>query len=76
MVAPPALAPVTTPVEDPTVAIAVLLLTQWPPVVASESAAVNPTHIVEGPPVITAGGEFNINSIGVVVALTNEYEQV
>ena len=41
--------PVTIPVPDPTVAIAVLLLLQTPPEVESLSAVVEPTHSVVTP---------------------------
>jgi hypothetical protein len=44
MVADPDAIPVTTPVEEPTAAIAALLLLQVPPEVASPKVVVFPTH--------------------------------
>ena len=45
----PAETPVTIPVEEPTVAIAVLLLLQWPPAVESVSGLVEPTQTIVVP---------------------------
>ena len=45
----PAETPVTIPVEEPTVAIAVLLLLQCPPDVESLSDLVEPTHTLAVP---------------------------
>ncbi len=55
----PAVTPVTTPVDEPTVAIASLLLNHVPPDVVFESVAVDPTHafIV---PVVAAGLGFTV----------------
>ena len=49
MVGTPADTPVTTPVDEPTVAIAVLLLLQVPPVVASLIIIEEPVHTVVRP---------------------------
>ena len=49
MVQVPAATPVTTPVEDPTVAIAVLLLLQWPPEVESCKVLVAPIQALNVP---------------------------
>lgn len=49
----PAVTPVTTPVAEPTVASAVLLL-HTPPLTVSPRVMVKPTHTLEGP-VMTAG---------------------
>jgi hypothetical protein len=57
MIVEPNATPVTTPVEDPTVAIAVLLLLQVPPEIASLRAVVRPEHTTVLP-VIAAGREF------------------
>ena len=62
MIAAPALAPVTTPVADPTVAIVVLPLTQCPPVVASDRVVVVPTQTVASGVVIGTGGVYKNNS--------------
>ena len=56
----PEATPLTTPVDDPTVATEVVLLLQVPPVVASVSVLVKPTHI-DGVPVI--------GLIGLIVAI-------
>ena len=57
MAAVPAATPVTTPVDELTVATAVLLLLHVPPVVASVNVAVFPTHALMVPP-IAAGLAF------------------
>src|ERR1043166_8504132 len=44
MVTVPAATPVTTPDDEPTVAIAVLVLVHRPPVTASDNAVVRPTQ--------------------------------
>ena len=54
MVHVPAEMPVTMPVPEPTVAIEVLLLLQWPPVMASVSVLVLPTHALAVPPIVPA----------------------
>ena len=45
----PAVTPVTTPVPEPIVAMAVLLLLHVPPVEGSPRVMVAPAHTVEGP---------------------------
>ena len=45
----PAETPVTTPVDEPTVAIEVLLLLHVPPLVESNKVIVDPTHTEVGP---------------------------
>ena len=49
MVAIPAETPVTTPVENPTEAILVLLELQTPPLAVSESVVVAPEHTLPDP---------------------------
>ena len=49
MVAVPAATPVTTPVEEPTVAFGIALLVQVPPDAVSVRAIVAPIHAVEDP---------------------------
>jgi hypothetical protein len=60
----PGVTPITTPDEEPTVAIVVLLLVQTPPVGELVSANVPPTHtLVAGVPVvpvITVGSGFTV----------------
>ena len=56
MVAVPAVMPVTSPVDDPTVATEVLLLLHTPPLVASLSAVVNPTQTAAVPVIGTGVG--------------------
>jgi hypothetical protein len=58
----PATIPLTTPVEDPTVAMAGLLLTQAPPVVVVLSTVVDPTQTFAGP-VIGAGNAFTVTTV-------------
>ena len=59
MVTVPPLTPLTIPVTDPTVAIAVLLLLQVPPVVVSLKVVVAPGHVL-GTPVIGPGDGFTV----------------
>lgn len=63
MVVVPAETPLTTPVEEPIVATDVVLLVQWPPVVASAIVIVEPTQTSEGP-VIVPGGDTIVTVIG------------
>src|SRR4051812_34260199 len=56
----PAEIPVTTPLDEPTVACAVLLLLHVPAGVASLRFVVNPTHKT-AEPVIAAGNGFTLN---------------
>jgi hypothetical protein len=56
--------PLTIPLDEPTVAIAILLLLQVPPGVASDKVVVCPTHTL-GVPVIGVGG---VTTFTVVVA--------
>lgn len=51
----PAPTPVTTPLEDPTVAMPVLLLLHVPPDVPSASAVAEPTHAVVVPVIACIG---------------------
>ena len=48
--------PITTPVADPTVAIAVLLLLQVPPVEPSLNVVVKPEHTCKVPVIATGNG--------------------
>jgi hypothetical protein len=57
----PALIPLTTPVELPTVATAVLLLLHVPPPVAHESVVEPPAQALVVP-VIAAGTEFTVRT--------------
>jgi len=50
----PAVIPVNTPVVEPTVATAVLLLAHVPPAGEPVSVIVAPAHMVDPPPVIVA----------------------
>lgn len=61
MIAVPALTPLTMPVPEPTVAIAVLLLLHAPPVIVSLSVVVAPTHAVADP-VIVGGNAFTVTA--------------
>lgn len=61
MVAVPAETPLTTPVEEPTVATAVLLLLQVVVPDASPSVVEPPTHSVRVP-VIAAGSGFMVTA--------------
>ena len=45
----PAAAPVTTPLDEPTVAIEILLLLQCPPAVESDKVVVEPAHRLSMP---------------------------
>lgn len=54
MVTAPAATPVTTPVAELTVALAVLLLLHVPPAVASVSVVLIPVHNVEAPEMAAA----------------------
>jgi hypothetical protein len=68
IVAEPTATPVTTPVEEPTVAVPVALLDQVPPVAVSASVVVKPTA-TEVVPVMagTTGGVFTVKPYVVVV---------
>ena len=70
MVTVPAATPVTTPVDEPTVAKPVLLLLHVPPVVAQASVVVAPSHTVSVPVI---GNGFTLTFI-VVVALVEPSE--
>ena len=59
MVAPPALMPVTIPVDDPTLATDRLLLLQTPPPVVLINKAGTPIQIA-GTPAITTGDRFTV----------------
>lgn len=54
----PATTPVTTPPEEVTVAIDVLLLLHTPPLVASVNVVVSPGHTGLAPPPIIPGGRL------------------
>lgn len=54
--------PVTTPLDEPTVACAVLLLVHVPPAILLLNVVVWPTHTV-GVPVITDGAAFTVNDV-------------
>ena len=71
MVAVPVATPVTIPVVAPTVAVAVLLLLQPPPVVASLSVVVAPMHTT-AVPVITPGNGFTVTAAVIVHPVPNE----
>jgi hypothetical protein len=65
MLAVPPLTPLTTQLDevaDPTIANAVLLLLQVPPIVASCNVTALPAHNTEGP-VILAGVAFTVTGI-------------
>lgn len=66
IVAEPADAPVTTPVADPIVAWALLLL-HVPPDDVSVNVAVPPTHITDGPPIGAADTELTVTAVLVEV---------
>lgn len=70
IVALPAATPVAIPVDEPTVATAVLLLLHVPPVVALFSVVVAPTHAESVPVIVPAvdGAAFTV-AIAVVIAL-------
>lgn len=57
----PADIPVTTPVNDPTVATVVLPLVQVPPGTVSVNAVVSPTQIFNTPS-IGPGGRFTVST--------------
>ena len=57
----PTAMPLTTPVPEPTVATAVLLLLHEPPGVPSIREVVKPTHTVDNP-VIAIGAGFTVIS--------------
>jgi len=59
MVTVPEATPVTIPDEDPTVAVAVLLLDHEPPVVASARVVVAPEHTL-AVPVMPLGAVHNV----------------
>jgi len=61
MVAKPASTPVTTPVPEPTLTIAELLLVQVPRGVPSVTVIVCPEHTVSFPP-IGSGNGFTVTS--------------
>jgi hypothetical protein len=58
----PALTPVTTPLDEPTVASAGLLVLHVPPALASESVVVEPAQTVVTP-VIEAGSGLTVTGI-------------
>lgn len=60
MVAVPELTPVAMPVDEPILAIAVLLLLHVPPAVASLSVVLNPTHRLLLP-VMAAGDVLTVS---------------
>ena len=62
MVGLPAETPVTTPVDEPTVVSAVLLLLHVPPPVASLKVAELPTQTTPAP-VIAAGAGLTVSSV-------------
>ena len=70
MVAKPAVTPVTIPVVEPTVATAVLLLLQVPPVVASVSVLEEPAQTVSIPLMGLTANEAieqrHANNVGVI----------
>lgn len=57
----PPVTPSTSPVSEPTVATAVLLLLQLPPVIEFTSVIVAPLHTVVGP-VIGPGARFTVTT--------------
>jgi len=69
---PPA-TPVTTPLPDPTIAIAGFPLLHKPPGVASVSSAVNPAHTSAVPP-IEAGNGFTVTIVVVIQPVGNVYD--
>lgn len=72
MSAVPALIPVTSPVDEFTVAILVLAVLQVPPVSASESSVVYPVHTVFIP-VIAPGIGFTVTVLVAKQPLNNLY---
>ena len=62
MVDVPADTPITRPVDEPIVATGVMLLLQVPPVVASLSKVVAPTHTL-AVPVIAGGPEVTVTVV-------------
>ena len=58
----PIVTPETIPLDDPTVATAVLLLLHVPPVDALLNVAAKPTHIAE-PPEIAAGNGITVTTL-------------
>jgi hypothetical protein len=56
IVATPVAMPVTTPVEEPTVATDELLLVQLPPATDSVSEILEPAQTVEGPDIAVGTG--------------------
>lgn len=62
MIAVPADTPVTIPVDEPMVAMAVLPLLQSPPPAPSLSVVVVPTHVCNIP-VIVVGPEFTVTVV-------------
>jgi hypothetical protein len=58
----PAATPVITPVDEPTVANAVLLLVHTPPDTACEKVVVEPTHTFV-PPVIAASAVLTVTCV-------------
>src|SRR5580700_2626843 len=69
----PARTPVTTPEEEPTVDMVVLLLLHEPPRVASVSVVVNPTHTL-GVPAIGLGAALTVIVLEELQPLPMEYE--
>lgn len=67
MVTMPAATPVTMPVDDPTVAVPVAPEDHVPPLVASASVSVLPTHTPPAP-VIAAGMGYAVTVVVVLVA--------
>jgi hypothetical protein len=62
MVDEPPATPVTIPLDEPTVALATVLLVHVPPASVLESAVVAPTHTVDVP-VIAAGNGSTVTSV-------------
>jgi hypothetical protein len=62
MIAVPAVTPVTTPVNEPTVATAVLLLLQLPPGEDEVRVVVSPTHTLAAP-LIVPGPAFTVTTV-------------
>jgi len=70
IVAVPALTPVTDPVDELTIAVAVFELDHVPPVVASDNVTLDPAH-TDVVPVIaaTVGKAFTVTTVAALVAL-------
>ena len=69
MVVVPKATPVTTPVEDPIVAIAVFTEVQTPPPIASVKAVVEPGQTVDVPVIVPAFGEELTVTIAIATAV-------